>query len=185
LARAAGVAASTITRKLNDPNDTSVLNDLNVARICAYLKIKPPNFLDDLSPGETSSMRDREREAEAYTARPDDTLAEYVAIATAGAGKAAWMLRSRALEYEGFRIGDILIVDRATEPRPGDIVLAQLLGWQTASDPQAVFRVYEPPFLIAAGPDETARKPLLVDNQAVTIQGVVMQSFRPRPGRNA
>jgi DNA-binding Xre family transcriptional regulator len=181
LAKAAGVAATTLTRKLNDDDDTSILSDLTVARICAFLNIPAPNFHDDAPRGAPAGLR--EPDALPYEPGPDALTAELVALAMRQPGRLPWTLRSRALEYVGYWPSDVLVVDLNAEPRAGDVVCAQLYDWQRPGATQTVFRLYEPPYLLAAGPDEAARKPRLLDNGNVAVKGVVVASFRERAGR--
>jgi hypothetical protein len=92
-----------------------------------------------------------------------------------------WELRTRALEQIGYLPGDILIVDLDETPKAGDVVCAQWFRWAERSDQeQIVFRIYEPPYLVAASRDPEVRKPMLVDNDRVVIRGVVMAMFRER-----
>lgn len=90
-----------------------------------------------------------------------------------------WVLRSRALETMGYRIGDVLIVDLAIAPKPGDVVCAQIYDWNKGHA-ETLFRLYQPPCLVAATSDEKLLRPFIVDDQAVTIKGVVVASFRER-----
>lgn len=92
--------------------------------------------------------------------------------------RAPWVLKSRALEVEGFRPGDVLVVDLNASAQAGDVVCAQIYDWQNHAATQTVFRVYEAPFLISAGYDRSDRKPRLVDGETVVIKGVVTGMVR-------
>ncbi|MFO0448862.1 MAG: hypothetical protein ACK52I_09420 [Pseudomonadota bacterium] len=175
LAKAAGVAATTITRKLNDPHDTAILSEISVARIAKHLGIPAPNFLSDEGPRGFS-----DGEAAEWRAGGDaDALANAIAAMTGHAlHKVAWELRSEALLFEHYRPGDILIVDLNAQPKAGDIVLVQLYDWRNRGGTETVFRLYEPPFLIASGPVEAARKPRLINADEVGIKGVVEAMLR-------
>jgi hypothetical protein len=175
LAKAAGVAATTLTRKLNDPHDTAILSELSVARIAAHLGIPAPNFLTDDEPRGFA-------EGEAALWQAEDThdpVAAAIAAMTGGVlHKVAWELRSEALLYESYRPGDILIVNLNAAPKRGDIVLVQLYDWRNRAGTETVFRLYEPPFLIASGPVEAAKKPRLINTDEVGIKGVVEAMLR-------
>jgi hypothetical protein len=54
-------------------------------------------------------------------------------------------------------------------------VCAQIYG---ATDAETVFRVYQPPFLIAAAPKDTSILPILLDARRTHITGTVTQSLR-------
>jgi len=89
----------------------------------------------------------------------------------------AWRLTSDAVAGEGYMPGDVLIVDLAARPAPGNVVLAMLSDRVS----QAVFRLIEPPYLLAASLHRKHRKPILIDNDRVTIRGVVVGSLRLLP----
>lgn len=99
-------------------------------------------------------------------------------------GYEARVLNSRALECAGYLPGDVLIIDRNTEAKPGDIVCARIFNWQGTGS-ELVFRVWEPPFLQAATFDPTLRQIFTVDNDRVLIEGVVVFSVRRRMARAA
>jgi hypothetical protein len=176
LAKAAGVAATTITRKLNDPHDTAILSELSVARIAAHLGIPAPNFLVD----DDQRRGFSETEAALWQSEgPDDPVADAIAAMTGRAlHLVPWELKSQALLHEGYRPGDILIVDLNASPKPGDIVLVQLYDWRNRAGTETVFRLYEPPYLIASGPVEAAKKPRLIDTAEIGIKGVVQAMLR-------
>jgi hypothetical protein len=58
-------------------------------------------------------------------------------------------------------------------------VCAQLYRWSEGRA-DTVFRLYEPPYLVAMTRDAELRKPALVDNDRVIIKGVVILTLRPR-----
>lgn len=89
-----------------------------------------------------------------------------------------WRLRSRALEGEGILPGDIVMVDLNGQPATGDAVCAQVYDLRRGTA-ETVFRLFEPPFLVAASQEAALRRPLLVDNERVAIVGVVVGSVRP------
>ncbi|MGL5447536.1 MAG: LexA family protein [Rhabdaerophilum sp.] len=175
LAKAAGVAATTITRKLNDPHDTALLSELSVARICAHLGIPAPNFLSD----QPKALGFSEGEAAVWQGNDADPVASAIhSMIGTTLHLVPWQLRSQALLHEGYRPGDILIVDLNATPKPGDIVLVQLYDWRNAKGTETAFRLYEPPYLIASGPVEAAKRPRLIDSDDVAIKGVMTAMLR-------
>ncbi len=105
-------------------------------------------------------------------------------IAALGQGRMnidPWTLQSRALEGAGYRPGDILLVALDETPAAGDVVCAQIYDW-TKGRAETVFRIFQPPYLIAATGDPQLMRPHLVDDGAVTIKGVVLHSLRGRAG---
>ncbi len=93
----------------------------------------------------------------------------------------AWTLKSRALESAGYRPGDILLVGLNETPVVGDVVCAQVYDW-TIGRAETVFRLFQPPYLIAATADPALLRPHVVDNSRVVIKGVVLSSLRGRTG---
>ena len=91
-----------------------------------------------------------------------------------------WTLNSRALEDAGYLPGDILVVDLNAQPKAGDVVCVQIYKWAEGKA-DTVFRIYEPPYLLAACRDPALRRPLLVDNNHIIIKGVVTECLRRRP----
>lgn len=88
-----------------------------------------------------------------------------------------WLLKSRALEAMGLKPGDTLLVDLAMQPKPGDVVCAQVYDWQKGRA-ETVFRRFDPPYLVAASNDLDLLRPYYIDGQNVRIAGVVTDSFR-------
>jgi hypothetical protein len=110
----------------------------------------------------------------------DSTLKAVVEAALKGRPNAiAWHLNTRALEDAGYLVGDILISDAAVTAHAGDAVVAQVIDLRSGAM-EAVFRILEAPYLVAASPDPGLRKPLLVDNERVIVMGTITQSFRSR-----
>jgi transcriptional regulator with XRE-family HTH domain len=90
-----------------------------------------------------------------------------------------WTLRSRALEGAGYRPGDILLVALGETPIQGDVVCAQIYDW-TKGRAETVFRLFQPPFLVAATTDTNLMRPFVVDDGAVSIKGIVIHTLRER-----
>lgn len=88
-----------------------------------------------------------------------------------------WTLHTRALEGIGYLPGDILIVSLNMTPNAGQVVCAQEYRWSEGKA-DTIFRIYEPPYIVAASSEAAFRKPLLVDNDRVVIKGVVIASIR-------
>lgn len=175
LARAAGIAPTTLTRKLNDPNDTAILSELTIARICSFLGISHPNFTDDAP----ATVGFADQEAEPYEPSAAEPLDALIKAAVGGRLHIVpWVLRSRALEDEGYLPGDILIVDLNATAETGDIVCAQIYDWERPGKTRTVFRIFRAPYLVGAGSEPGARDPHLVDNRQVVIKGVVKFNLR-------
>ncbi len=92
-------------------------------------------------------------------------------------GRDPWEIQSEVLREVGVLPGDIVVVDLNETPHDGDIVCAQSYG--SGGRAETVFRIFRQPFfLVGAGPG--ARVPLVADNRAAQIRGVVVGTFRRR-----
>lgn len=178
LARELGIAATTLTRKLNDPDDTAILSDLIIKRIADHLRVPAPNFMDD-RPSAVSGFSESEAEPFDMTLAAGATHSLFGTLLASSKTITPWRLSSRALEYVGYMPGDILLVDPNVDPREGDVVCAQLYDWADFAKTRTVFRVYTPPFLVAAGPGNEFLAPSLIDRN-VGVKGVVVSSIRER-----
>jgi transcriptional regulator with XRE-family HTH domain len=94
-----------------------------------------------------------------------------------------WRLQSRALDAIGYMPGDILIVALGEHPQPGEVVIAQIVDWQRGGA-ETVFRLFEPPCLVAATSDASLLKPHVIDHAATVIKGVVDCLIRPNGRQN-
>jgi len=179
LAHAIGRAPSTINRFLNDPGATHNLQPETIDQIAALAKVRPYELPEDRTP-KVNGMA--EAEAEAYRARPDgDVLLRHAVerLVEMRNGVDPWVLRSNALLSIGYLPGDVMLVDLNERPRAHDVVCAQVYDW-VRSRAQTVFRLYEPPYLLASTTDQAVLRPLVVDDNVVVVKGVVTASIRPR-----
>lgn len=175
IARRAGVNNTTLSRFRNRADHVGLLNTLTLRAVADATGFP----LTDEVLGESElSPQFREVEAVPYHASDDAPLAAAVeAFIGARNHIVPWVLKTRALEYEGYRPGDIVLVDLNGAPRRGKAVCAQIYDFD-AGKAEIVFRLYEPPFLIAAGPDEALRRPRLIDDTSVAVKGTIELSFR-------
>lgn len=184
IARAAGITPSTLTRFRNSSSHSGALNAATVAQVAEATGVPAPLALGALPVPPAPRLAPRGlREAEAAQYQPEvgSTSGLDAAVTALIAGQRdvfAYEVRGNALEYEHIRPGDLLIVTMGAPARDGDIVCAQLYDWTNRAGTQTVWRRYEAPYLVAAGPVEGGRKPRLVDNEAVAISGVVTTVLR-------
>jgi len=182
LARRAGLATTTLTRFLNDP-DANMLGMRSVAKIAHVSGIQPAG-LPRLAAtnGPTRGMAEDEAVPFVAEAINDPTARAIEALIAGRNATDPWVLKTRALEAAGYLAGDIVIVDLNRPPQARDIVCAQDYRWNEGKA-ETVFRIYEPPYLVAACHDlelqEKLRRPLVVDNDRVIIKGVVTDLLRP------
>lgn len=172
LARKAGIASTTLTRFLNE-QDKTVLSFRSIAKIAHAAGVPPiglsstqqRGFAEEAAPHDISDMENASHVA-----------AIQALISNRQAAK-PWVLQSHALEHAGYMSNDILIVDLNRRPEPGDVTCVQVYK-RSQGKAEVVFRIYEPPYLVAATSDPSLRKPLLVDNDQVIIMGVVTEMLR-------
>ena len=178
LARKAGLAQSTLTRFLGS-DDAPLLSLRSVSKIAQAASTQPPGFV--LEKEDNSGFRDLEQEALPLSSDHHDdpdrirTIVELIKGSRSSAD--AWILQSSMLKLAGYMPGDILIVDLGAQPQPGMVACAQVYQWAKGTV-ETIFRIYEPPYLVAATDDPAGRRPLLVDNNHVVIKGAVTENLR-------
>jgi hypothetical protein len=182
IAKELGIAPSTLTRLLREPEGSSAtLHGRTVRMLEDYSSIPFGSGVEHPGGG---TLRGFHEEAVPFDAKSaDPELSAALKALIAGRKNAVpWTIRTRSLERVGFMPGDIVIVDLNRQPESGDVVCAQVYDWRRGSA-ETVMRLYEPPYLVAAslGLDEALRRPLVVDNNQVLIKGVVLP-HRLRPG---
>lgn len=172
IAREGGLNHTTLTRFYNRPSDDRLLETMTINIIAKVTGIAPPA---ELLAGPIGGLAEQ---AEPYEAAPNDPLSRAVQALLRGRTSAdPWVLRTRALEDAGLLPGDIVILDQAVQPVSGDVVCAQVYD---RSGAETVWRIYQPPYLVAASRDPAYRRPLYVDGQHVLIRGVVTDQLRRR-----
>ena len=177
LAARAGIDPSTLSRFLTGSRHGHALRDTTLRKIEAVTGLA---FGGGPSP---DPMPAGMAEAEATPLSGDDRspLAAIVAALSQGRRNIdPWRLNSRALEGAGYRPGDTLLVALDETPLAGDVVCAQIYDW-ASSKAETVFRLFQPPYLVAATSDPVLMRPHVVDGHQVQIRGVVTHSLRGRP----
>jgi transcriptional regulator with XRE-family HTH domain len=172
LARKAGIASTTLTRFLNE-QDRTVLSFRSISKI-AHAAGVPPIGLN------TAQPRSSAEDAVPYDGAADlmpSRMAAIQALISDRAAASLWLVQSHALENAGYLPGDILIVDLSRKPEAGDVTCVQVYQWSKGKA-DTVFRIFEPPYLVAVSHDPSIRKPLLLDNERVIIKGVVTEMLR-------
>lgn len=174
IARDAGLDPSALTRFMHDEERGSTLDTLTIAAVMDETGAPAP--FEQAQPVARRGMGESESE-------PYAPSAEEARMFAGEHEHLAWfVLRSRALEYEGYRVGDKMIVDLNRAAKPGDIVCAQFYNWAQPSATQTVFRVYEPPALVVSGPVEgSQRRTRLIDGDNVIVKGVLRMMVRGLP----
>lgn len=179
LARAAGVATSTLTRWRNSEKaarEGAKLSANTLDKLVALSGWRPYEIPKGraLAPAVSEAYR--------FDGAGDagDAIPTAVAALTGGSNSAdSWVLTSRALELRGYLPGDIVVVDRNRRPKPGDIVRARIVD-DPHAEPETVFRVYQSRVLTVACTEqaERASQPFVIDDR-VEVEGVVVAAVRP------
>jgi hypothetical protein len=174
LAKAAGQSENVLTRFRS--RDGATLSSLTIRLITELTGLPGPESykLPNLSGFSEETIRYE------HQGSTSDPIQRMIAQAIEGRPNASpWLLKSRALEAVGYFPGDILIADQSVSPMAGDVVCAQIYDIKGMTA-ETVFRLFEPPYLIAASSDASLRKPQLIDNERVLVMATVTETFRPR-----
>lgn len=163
IARRAGMATTTLTRFLNNPEHQSVPSLVTIEKVARVTKYAPPPGLGVAADGIGFS----EPEISPYqgAATGDEEAGDW------------WEIGSRVLDLEGFMPGDRVLVSLRQPPRAGSVVVAQIVA-RGGEEVETVFRKYEPPFLTARSTVANQPKPVLIDPEKVSIMGVVLRLHR-------
>jgi hypothetical protein len=180
IAKELGIAPSTLTRLLREPDDsTSTLHARTLRMLEEYSGLAfGPGGEQGGAPG-TPGFRE---EAVPFDTKGADPALSAAIKALIAGRKAAdpWTIKTKSLERIGFMPGDVVIVDLGMRAQAGNAVCAQVYDVRSGTA-ETVMRLYEPPYLLTASLDEALRRPLVVDDEQVTIKGVVLP-HRLRPG---
>ncbi|TRL39852.1 LexA family transcriptional regulator [Rhizobium straminoryzae] len=174
LALNSGIAASTLTRYLNDTTNTVGISQSSLEKVSHYSGFRPGQV-----PGRSRGLS--EPDVLPY-AQDDDHKPKWVeaAVEAARAGKngvEAWVMKGAALDGLGVMPGDIAIVDQNRRAKAGDIVLAQIVD-HTLGAAETVLRLYQTPFLVTHSMRLGPQRPEQVDDDRVSIAGVVIATIR-------
>lgn len=174
LARDAGLNPNYLYRKRGDG---TVLGATQIRMLSEHYGLPGPDTY--LFPG-SAGLSDEGARFDASSEGTDPVLRQMIEVALKGHSNAVpWLLRTRALEDAGYLSGDIVIADASVTSKAGDAVSAQVFDVRSGTV-ETVFRILEPPYLIAACSDPGLRRPLLVDNERVIVMATITLSFRAR-----
>ena len=175
LALIAGVNPANVQRPLSK-NFKGKFGTDTIAAIAAAAKLRPMEY-----PNSRTGFAEPEAVPFVFDQKPnaiDSNVDRAVRELTRGRnGRDPWVIQSHSLELMGLFPGDIVIVDLNLQPKPGNIVCAQLYQWSSMKA-DTVFRVYTPPYLVTHSVRDGYTAPLLVDDKNVVIRGVVDGLFR-------
>ena len=177
LALNAGMAASTVTRFLNDHSGKVGITQSTLESIAAYTGFRPHQF-----PGR-GRMGVPEPDAvplhlDSYVPPHWIQMAASV-LTNAGRGVEAWVMKGAALDGLGILPNDVLLIDTKAKPKTGDVVLAQVLDYSTRTE-ETIMRVYQAPFVVAHSIRLGPVRPEHVDEDRVRIAGTSIGVLRAR-----
>lgn len=179
LAQRAGLDPSTLSRFLSSSRSGHALRGSTIRKLEAVSGLSFGSKHDDTA-DDSGVAGFAEPEAVPLSMAEATPLQQAIAALSQGKSNVdPWTLKSRALEGAGFRPGDILLVALGETPMQGDIVCAQIYDW-TKGRAETVFRLFQPPYLVAATADTNLMRPFVVDDGAVTVKGVVLHTLRQR-----
>ncbi len=179
LAKRAGIAPSTLNRFLNDDPPPSVPGNATLKKIADAAGVAPIGRYNEsgsagFSEDQAAFIGDMTRFQTTDLNHPGEALLS--ALGARHPHASLWQVEGDTMELKGLMGGDFAVVDLATEPETGRIVVAQLYDWH-AGTAKTVFRLYDPPFLVAACRDPVKYKPELTGEKA-QVKGTVLCSFR-------
>ncbi|WCK01053.1 LexA family protein [Agrobacterium tumefaciens] len=169
LALNSGMAASTLTRFINDTTNSVGITQGSLEKVASYSGFRPHQM-----PG-----RPRAGMAEPDTVPLKHETTEWpkwvtAAVDAAKAGKngvEAWVMKGAALDGLGIMPGDIVIVDQNARASSGDVVLAQIMDLVSGTA-ETVMRLYQAPFITTHSMRLGPGRPEHVDEDRVSIAGV-------------
>lgn len=175
LALSSGVAASTLTRYLNDTSGTVGISQRTLDAVSAFSGIAIYSM-----PG---SRRRGQIEPDAVPfaieTGPDAQATNIAVKALIGSNNecSAWVMKSWALELSGVLPGDILVIHSTARAGAGDIVCARIRDFQTGGA-EHVMRLFEPPYILSHSAKLGPSKPQQVDDDRISIVGVMRSVLR-------
>lgn len=176
LALQSGMAASTLTRYLNDGTGTIGISQTSLDRIAQFSGVPVHRMPGERAGGfqeEDAIPLDRSETATDRTRRAVDAIAE-------GRNHVFPLeMKGWALDLQGILPGDVLVFDMNARAKPDDIVCVQRVDW-TTGDADTLVRIYKPPMVLAHSAKLGPLAPLMVDEDRVSIRGVMIGAIRVR-----
>jgi transcriptional regulator with XRE-family HTH domain len=172
LALRSGLAASTVTRYVNDGSGTIGITKRTLDAISSFAGV-PQHVL----PGERRLPGMAEPEAvpfdQAETPQPEWVQRAVESFREGSNSVVPWLMKGWALDMAGVLPGDIMLIDLNARPKAGDVVCAQITDWATGAA-ETIFRRFDPPFIVAHSAKLGPQKPEIVDDDRVAVRGVMI-----------
>jgi hypothetical protein len=175
LALSSGLAASTLTRFLNDKTGTIGVTQSSLEKVARYSGFRPHQMPGRNRPG--MAEPDTIPLAQDDTSWPSWVRSAITQIQAGRNGIEPWVMKGAALDGIGILPGDILIIDHNARAKSGDVVLAQIVDAAHAAA-ETVMRLYQAPFLTTHSMRLGPGRPEHVDEERVQIAGVRVGTIR-------
>lgn len=164
------------TMTLKQAEQIAAALDVPLAEVVTRAGLASASTAQELQPGFNES------EAAVWIPRNDATAQTEKAVAAAlglKSGMDVWTVRGRSLALAGYLPGDRVLVDGklADVAKSGDFVIAQAYDLHSGTA-TTLLRQYQRPALISHSPDPSDWRVYIVDDDRVTIRGVVTASWR-------
>lgn len=170
-AKEIGVATTTLTKFLNDPDYAFTPSTPVVSKLERFFGRAAPRSSGGVLRPMIEAMQIDPQEL------PAPQKAALLALAAGRKSIEAWTMSGTALQAAGVLPGDVLLVDLNEPARAGDIVCAELFE---SGLRRIVFRIFEKPYLVAPSLEPRSWMPLVVDDRNVIVRGVVTDRIAAR-----
>lgn len=177
IAKETKIASSTLYRPLKEgEHGVSTLHANTIAKIVEHTGAPFPAENGLRSVGRRPP-RGTAQDAVPYSVEPGDEVdLALKAFSHKEVVLAPYTLRTRAVELAGAMPGDVLLLNKATTPTPGDLVMADVRGFRSTDE--CLVRVFERAapvdLLVTRSLDPGLQAPLVVDGERVVLRGVFL-----------
>lgn len=170
-----GMAASTVTRYLNDNSGVVGISQSSLEKIAHYSGFRPHQMPGQQRTDGIDEVVPFRRD----TAAVEEWILQAIERATGGKnGVGAWVVQAATLDGVGVLPGDIILVDHSRRPSVGDVVIVEVKTHPKA-EPEKRMRVWQPPFVMAHSVRLGPQRPEQVDEDLVTLAGTRVGLIRP------
>ena len=172
LAREAQLSDTTLTRFHNDQSYGGTLSPTTVASLAERHGFPAPEARGTVPAGASA-------EAVIYEGGEEDAVGDAVRRLISGRADAhPWRIISDVLALAHVKAGDIVVMDRNVAPKPGDVIAVQ--NESAGRNGRTLFRIFDPPFAVAACLPIGSIKPMLINGEGVRVAATMTELIRLR-----
>lgn len=180
LATEAGLSHVALTR-LRKPGYDGVLSVTTIQKLTSHTGLPGPDQFEVTAAPSVTYQPGMREETEAFDTSIDDPVAKAVRALIGSRNSAhAWTMKNEALEQVGVKAGDVLIIDQAVRPRPGDVVCAQVSDRPGGTRTETVMRVYLPGWIVPASANPVSWAPAPIIEGQVVLMGTMTEKITRR-----